>query len=101
MLKIRTHVTPLSSKPEGASWTHLKLASHARANPHAKVCWIQSKQFPKTLFRDDLFKKTCREVQERNEPRIVRSITPLIVPFAEDLEIYGKIPQAALEIMNN
>ncbi|KAF5018596.1 hypothetical protein F66182_9425 [Fusarium sp. NRRL 66182] len=42
-----------------------------------------------TLFRDDLFKKTCRRVEDRNEARIIRDITPLIVPSAEVLAIYG------------
>ncbi|ATY67240.1 hypothetical protein A9K55_000341 [Cordyceps militaris] len=42
-----------------------------------------------TLFRDDLFKKTCRRVEDRNEARVMRDITPLIVPSAEILAIYG------------
>ncbi|KAI9798608.1 MAG: hypothetical protein M1825_005306 [Sarcosagium campestre] len=42
-----------------------------------------------TLFRDDLFKKTCRRVEDRNEARVIRDITPLVVPSAEVLAIYG------------
>ncbi|GAO16190.1 hypothetical protein UVI_02045170 [Ustilaginoidea virens] len=42
-----------------------------------------------TLFRDDLFKETFRSVQKRNEARIIRDITPLIVPSAEILRIRG------------
>ena len=39
-----------------------------------------------SLFRDNLFKATCDKVQNRNEARIIRSITQYIIPSAEDLE---------------
>ena len=42
-----------------------------------------------SLFRDDMFEATCRSVQDRNESRIIRSISPYIVPSAEDLAIMG------------
>ena len=42
-----------------------------------------------SLFRDDVFKATCLSVQDRNESRIIRSISPYIVPSAEDLAIMG------------
>ncbi|KJZ69510.1 hypothetical protein HIM_11107 [Hirsutella minnesotensis 3608] len=42
-----------------------------------------------SLFRDDLFKQTCRRVEDRNEARVIRDITPLIVPSAEVLCTYG------------
>ncbi|KAI1111650.1 hypothetical protein F5Y14DRAFT_306000 [Nemania sp. NC0429] len=42
-----------------------------------------------SLFRDDVFEATCRSVQDRNESRIIRSISPYIVPSAEDLAIMG------------
>ena len=42
-----------------------------------------------SLFRDDLFKKTCEKVRNRNEAIIVQDITRLIVPSAENLAIYG------------
>ena len=42
-----------------------------------------------SLFRDDLFRATCDKVQDRNEAQVIRSITPYIVPSAEDLEILG------------
>lgn len=44
-----------------------------------------------SLFRDDLFASTCRAVQVRNEARVLRDITPLLVPSAENLAIYGDI----------
>ena len=52
---------------------------------------LESKQnVPKdSLFRDDLFRKTCQKIQERNEARVFRSITPNIVPSVEDLETLG------------
>ena len=44
-----------------------------------------------SMFRDDLFRATCEKVQDRNEARVIRSITPYITPSAEDLEISGAI----------
>lgn len=44
-----------------------------------------------SLFRDDLFEETYREVQDRNEAPVIRSISPYIAPSAEDLEIFGAI----------
>ncbi|EFY88800.1 hypothetical protein MAC_05235 [Metarhizium acridum CQMa 102] len=52
---------------------------------------LSSKQtIPKdSLFRDDIFKKTCRSVADRNELRVMRDISPLLVPSAELLAIFG------------
>ncbi|KAF2245814.1 hypothetical protein BU26DRAFT_552856 [Trematosphaeria pertusa] len=43
----------------------------------------------KSLFRDDIFERTCRNIQDRNEARVVQDITRLIVPSAETLATYG------------
>ena len=42
-----------------------------------------------SLFRDDLFDRICREIEDRNEAMIIQDITRLIVPSAENLAIYG------------
>ena len=42
-----------------------------------------------SLFRDDLFKRVCREIEDRNEAMIIQDITRLIVPSAKNLGIYG------------
>ena len=42
-----------------------------------------------SLFGDDVFKTTCRKVQDRNGSRVICSITQYIVPSAEDLETLG------------
>ncbi|KAF2218074.1 hypothetical protein CERZMDRAFT_31087 [Cercospora zeae-maydis SCOH1-5] len=42
-----------------------------------------------SLFQDSLFAQTFRMVRDRNEARIFRDITPLIVPSAETLAIQG------------
>lgn len=42
-----------------------------------------------SLFRDDLFDKTCEMIQDRNETRVIRDISPLIVPSAEILAACG------------
>lgn len=50
----------------------------------------KEQQTPKdSLFRDDIFEDTCQKVKNRNEVRIIRDITPLIVPSAETLATYG------------
>ena len=42
-----------------------------------------------SLFRDDLFDKTCEKIRNRNEARAVQDITRLIVPSAETLATFG------------
>ena len=42
-----------------------------------------------SLFRNDLFKKTCERIRSRNEAKVVQDITRLIVPSVENLAIYG------------
>ncbi|CAG8982693.1 hypothetical protein HYALB_00000974 [Hymenoscyphus albidus] len=42
-----------------------------------------------SLFHDDLFEDTCEMVRNKNEARVVRDISPLIVPPAEVLAIRG------------
>ncbi|KAL8698607.1 MAG: hypothetical protein Q9201_006476 [Fulgogasparrea decipioides] len=42
-----------------------------------------------SLFRDDLFDKTCRNLQNRNEAMVIRDIALLIVPSAQTLATYG------------
>ena len=44
-----------------------------------------------SLFRDDLFKETCRKLRNRNEARVISDIARLIVPSAETLATYGAI----------
>lgn len=42
-----------------------------------------------SLFRDDRFKSTCQNIEDRNETRVIRDISLLIVPSAETLATYG------------
>ena len=42
-----------------------------------------------SLFSDDLFEDTCRMIHSKNEARVVRDISLLIVPSAETLAIRG------------
>ena len=52
---------------------------------------LEAKQtVPKdSLFRDDLFERTCQKIQDRNETRVIRDISLLITPSAETLATYG------------
>jgi len=42
-----------------------------------------------SLFADDLFEETCEMIRNRNETRVIRDISPLIVPSAEIRAIRG------------
>ena len=42
-----------------------------------------------SLFRDNIFEKTCYKIRNRNEARVIQNITRLIVPSAEALATYG------------
>ncbi|EGC45491.1 conserved hypothetical protein [Histoplasma capsulatum var. duboisii H88] len=42
-----------------------------------------------SLFRDDLFDKLCEMIQDRNEIRVIRDVSQLVVPSAELLATYG------------
>ena len=42
-----------------------------------------------SLFRDDLFEKTCQRIDTRNEAMVIRDIGLLIVPSAQTLATYG------------
>jgi hypothetical protein len=42
-----------------------------------------------SLFRDDLFNSTFRRIRNRNETRVIRDISQLIVPSAEIFATYG------------
>lgn len=61
---------------ESSATSHTLLSSH-QTTPDS------------TLFQDDIFEETCRAVHYRNEARVFRDITPLIVPSAENLRIRG------------
>ncbi|KAL8938339.1 MAG: hypothetical protein Q9216_003940 [Gyalolechia sp. 2 TL-2023] len=42
-----------------------------------------------SLFRDDVFKRACRKLRDRNEARVIQDIARLIVPSAESLATLG------------
>jgi len=42
-----------------------------------------------SLFRDDLFKKTCEKIRNRNEAMVIRDIGSLIVSSSQTLATYG------------
>ncbi|MCJ1344518.1 hypothetical protein MMC31_002721, partial [Peltigera leucophlebia] len=42
-----------------------------------------------SLFRDNLFKRFCQEIEDRNKAMIIQDISHLLVPLAKNLVIYG------------
>ena len=46
-----------------------------------------------TLFRDDIFEKTCEKIRKKNEARVIQDIGRLIVPFSrKSCYIWRKAP---------
>jgi hypothetical protein len=45
---------------------------------------------PDSLFRDDRFEKTCERLRNENEAKVIRDISPLLVPSVEVLCAYGE-----------
>lgn len=57
----------------------------------------QEQQVPQeSLFRNDIFEVTCRRIRDRNETRVLRDISLLIVPSVEILTTYGATELACL-----
>ena len=59
-----------------------------------------------SLFRDDLFDKTCAMIHNRNEPKVIQDIARLMVPSAQTLALYGathlgKVVETVNEGWNN
>ncbi|KAI9670787.1 MAG: hypothetical protein M1817_003898 [Caeruleum heppii] len=44
-----------------------------------------------TVFNDDLFERVCEKVRNRNEARVIRDLSSLLVPSAELLYVRGAI----------
>lgn len=42
-----------------------------------------------SFFSDDIFRRICERLQNKNEARIIRDLSPLIVPSAESLFLHG------------
>jgi hypothetical protein len=42
-----------------------------------------------SLFRDDTFDAACRNIQDRNEDRVIQDISRLTVPSPETLAVFG------------
>jgi hypothetical protein len=42
-----------------------------------------------SLFRDDIFETTCKNIRNRNEARVIKDISQLIIASAETLATYG------------
>ncbi|KAI9701455.1 MAG: hypothetical protein M1836_001510 [Candelina mexicana] len=42
-----------------------------------------------SLFNDDIFERICQKVRNRNETRVIRDLSPLLIPSAEVLYVCG------------
>jgi hypothetical protein len=83
-LYTKIQVTKLCLKGRlAATWTNTSRAPQASE----RLCQtlLDRKQIiPKdTIFRDDIFEDTCQRLRGKNEARIFKACTPLIIPPAE------------------
>ena len=86
----RTARYTLLLEGRGSYLKESKLGATEASLTRCKTLLDSEQTVPKdSLFRDDLFQTTCDKVQDRNEARVIRSITPYIIPSAEDLETLG------------
>jgi hypothetical protein len=42
-----------------------------------------------SLFRDNIFRRFCREMEDRNEATIIQDVSHLLVPSAKNLALYS------------
>ena len=84
LIKIRS--IELSSKPKAASLVGPNWASRIQAKAFAKSYLRRSRWLPQnSLYRDDLFDKTCEKLQDRNEARVVDKQLKRLEPFVGGL----------------
>ncbi|EXJ77209.1 hypothetical protein A1O3_10367 [Capronia epimyces CBS 606.96] len=82
------YTTLLAAKGSYMEKSHLGITDSSLSSCKALLSLEQTAPND-SLFRDDVFEETCRRVQGRNEARIIRSISPYIVPSVEDMAILG------------
>ncbi|RKU40529.1 hypothetical protein DL546_000368 [Coniochaeta pulveracea] len=80
--------TLLETKGSFMDKSDLGIADQSKVLCHKLLDTAQGEP-PNSLFRSDIFDSTCRRVGDRNEARVIRDITPWIVPSAEILCTYG------------
>ncbi|KUI70855.1 hypothetical protein VM1G_05984 [Cytospora mali] len=73
------------------SFMHEDDAGISQEGKRKCMALLSGEQAPpaQSLFSDDLFQSTCRKIQDKNETRVLRDISLLLVPSAETLETYG------------
>ena len=86
--KDQRYETLLSTKGSFMDVSRLGITSESKIVCKNLLCGAQD--VPRdSLFRDDLFESTMRKMRTRNETRVIRDISLLIVPSAEILATYG------------
>jgi hypothetical protein len=81
---------PNALADKGSFMEECELGAMATSISFCQTLLNTKQTFPSdSLFRDDIFKATCRKVRHRNETRVVRDILPLVAPSAENLETLG------------
>ncbi|KAF2470251.1 uncharacterized protein BDR25DRAFT_334368 [Lindgomyces ingoldianus] len=83
--------TPSDRKPRGRKLHgQIRIGRHnGRKNPCRDILEKEQVTPDNSLFRDDVFDRTCRKLQDKHEARVVQDIARLIVPSAETLATFG------------
>ncbi|KAI1075794.1 hypothetical protein F5B20DRAFT_558669 [Whalleya microplaca] len=75
---------------KGSLMTQSKLGITDQSKTLCRNLLEMAQTFPEnTLFRHDIFMSTCQKIQNRNEARIIKDISALIVPSAESFATCG------------
>ncbi|KAI0111843.1 hypothetical protein F4814DRAFT_368312 [Daldinia grandis] len=75
---------------KGSFMAQSKLGITSQSKTLCRNLLEMEQRFPEnTLFRDDIFMSTCQKIQNRNEARIIKDISWLIVPSAEGFATCG------------
>ncbi|KAK0701362.1 hypothetical protein B0T21DRAFT_417201 [Apiosordaria backusii] len=84
------------------SYMHISEVGIADASKHLLKDLLSGKQSvpSETLFDDDIFVDTCRNLADKNEARIIQDISRLIVPSAESLALRDKNHKRLIESVN-
>lgn len=88
--KYRDNAYPILLEAKGSYLKESSLAISKTSKSWCMKLMTSEQTVPEnSLFRDDIFTRTCERIADRNEARVVKDIARLLVPSAENLATYG------------
>jgi hypothetical protein len=90
VLLTKPHATSFYSQLKAALWMCQKLGvTQESKKTYLELLGAKQTVPSGSLFDDDIFERTCTNIEDRNETRVIRDISSLIVPSAETFATYG------------